>query len=195
MTLGSPVLGPVGSRQRVILWIFNRIKLFSGTLPTVYLFYVILRTHRHKNFKSLLPYVVFLKLSLCATLHEDAVVQAIVFRQRVSFSSLWKSVWIWLFMRETYFWRINGPSYRKCIVMYPYFRVLFVARKLFKKWRQPWFPFARARWFFKILAVFIHCHVAKFDFLYFCTWNKTSFIITVSFLIWFFASAEKVVTG
>ena len=92
MTLGSPVLGPVGSRQRVILWIFNRIKLFSSTLPTVYLFYVILRTHRHKNFKSLLPYVVFLKRSLCATLHEDAFVQAIVFRQRVSFFFLWKSV-------------------------------------------------------------------------------------------------------
>ena len=59
-------------RSRVILWIFNRIffsyfKLFSGKFPAVFLLYVILRTHRRKNFKSLLPYVVFLKLSLCVT--------------------------------------------------------------------------------------------------------------------------------
>ena len=37
------------------------------------------RTHRHKNFKSLLPYIVFLKLSLWATLNELAIIQAIVF--------------------------------------------------------------------------------------------------------------------
>ena len=40
-------------------------------------FFVILRTHRHKNFRSLFPCVVFLKPSLWATLHEDAIVQAI----------------------------------------------------------------------------------------------------------------------
>ena len=53
-------------------------------------FFVILRTRRYKNFKSLLPCVVFLKLSLWATLNEDSIVQAIVFGQRVSFSFLWK---------------------------------------------------------------------------------------------------------
>ena len=60
-------------RSGVILWIFNRIffpyfKLFSGKFPAVVLLYVILRTHRRKNFKSLLPYVVFLKLFLCVLL-------------------------------------------------------------------------------------------------------------------------------
>ena len=114
------------------------------------------RTHRHKNFNSLLPYIVFLKLSLWASLHELAIVQAIVFRQRVSFSFLWKCMWIqiWIFMHETYFWRIIGPNYWKCTLMYPYFIVLFVARKLFKKWHQPWFPFARA-WFFKMHLRFL----------------------------------------
>ena len=88
-------------RSRVILWIFNGIffpyfKLFSGKFPAVFLLYVILRTHRRKNFKSLLPYVVFLKLSLCAAFHEDAIVKAIVFRQRVSFSFLRKCMWMQL---------------------------------------------------------------------------------------------------
>ena len=63
--------------------------------------------------------------------------------------------YIWLFMHETYFWRIIGPNYRKCTLMYPYFMVLFVARKLFKKWCQPWFPFARAQWFFKMHLRFL----------------------------------------
>lgn len=54
------------------------------------------RTHRHKNFKSLLPYIVFLKLSLWATLNELAIIQAIVFWQRESFSFLWKCMWIHL---------------------------------------------------------------------------------------------------
>ena len=75
---------------------FPYFKLFSGKFPAVFLLYVILRTHRRKNFNSLLPYVVFLKLSLCAAFHEDAIVKAIVFRQRVSFSFLRKCMWMQL---------------------------------------------------------------------------------------------------
>ena len=39
--------------------------------------------------------------------------------------------------------------YRRCILMYPYFKITFVARKLFKNWRQPWFLFDHALWFIK----------------------------------------------
>ena len=69
---------------------FFHVSSYSQVSFLLSIFFVILRTHRHKNFKSLLPCVVFLKLSLWATLNEDSIVQAIVFGQRVRFSFLWK---------------------------------------------------------------------------------------------------------
>ena len=135
------------------------------------------RTHRHKNFNSLLPYIVFLKLSLWASLHELAIVQAIVFRQRVSFSFLWKCMWTHLTFHT---WNIFLKDYwTQLLKMHSNVSIFYSSiccQKIVLKMAPTVISVCSCTMVFqdalKIFVVFIDCHVATFDFPYFCVWNN-----------------------